>query len=326
MFRFAFATACALSMPAMALAQSCGTTNLLDTLSETDAARIETLVAPHPYPQGITFKAEKPDSIVTVVGTIHIPDPRLAPIVEKVRADLETADLLILESTSEDQAGLQALATTEPEMFFLTEGPTLIDLLGEEEWADISDRLAAIGIPSFFAAKFKPWYLGLTLAIPPCIVTQMASGGVGLDAQLETIATEKNIEIATLDDVEAVIALLASDPLDEQLDGLRLSLELQGDGDAMTSTLVESYFQGRIRETWELGRLMMENSGLENANELFEQFDGDILVGRNQDWEPTIVELAAGKDVVLAVGAAHLSGESGVLRALERAGYTVTPY
>ena len=48
-----------------------------------------------------------------------------------------------------------------------------------------------------------------------------------------------------------------------------------------------------------------------------------ILEDRNTAWEPKIRELVAGKTAVLAVGAAHLSGESGVLRALERAGYTV---
>lgn len=81
-----------------------------------------------------------------------------------------------------------------------------------------------------------------------------------------------------------------------------------------------------MRETWELGRIMIEDSGFENAGALFDEMDQALLVGRNTDWEPKIAELVAGKDAVLAVGAAHLSGESGVLRALERAGYEVSTY
>ena len=326
MFRSIVFALTSLLLPTAAIAQSCGTENLLDSLSDTQSARLEELVADHPFPQGILFKAIKPGSEVTVAGTIHIPDPRLQPIIEKLRADVTSADLLILEATTEDQAGLQARATTNPDLFFFTEGPTLIDLLTEDEWAEITERLSAIGIPGFLAAKFKPWYLGLTLAIPPCIVSQLATGAKGLDASLQTIAEDANVEIATLDDIDALLNLLSGDPLDEQLDGLRLSLELQGDGDVMTSTLVESYFQGRIRETWELGRILIEESGFENATQLFDDMNNNILVGRNKDWEPKIADLVEGKDAVLAVGAAHLSGESGVLRALERAGYEITPY
>lgn len=314
-----------LFVPIGAWAQACGTENLLDSLSTADRERLDVLVSKHPFPEGIVFDAKKPGSKVTVVGTIHIPDPRLDPIVEDVRASLTSADLLILEATSEDQKGLQTYAAEQPELFFLTEGPTLIDMLSEEEWADITDRLAAIGVPGFLAAKFKPWYLSMTMAVPPCIMQQVASGAKGLDARLEGIARDADVEIATLDDIEALLELLAGDTLEEQLDGLRLSMELQGDGDAMTSTLVESYFQGRIRETWELGRIMIEDSGIENALQLFEDMNNDILIGRNASWEPKIASLVEGKNVVLAVGAAHLSGESGVLRALERAGYTITP-
>jgi uncharacterized protein YbaP (TraB family) len=62
---------------------------------------------------------------------------------------------------------------------------------------------------------------------------------------------------------------------------------------------------------------------MENAGALFDEMNAALLVGRNQDWEPKIAALVENKDVVLAVGAAHLSGEDGVLRSLERAGYSV---
>ncbi|MDJ0639921.1 MAG: TraB/GumN family protein [Paracoccaceae bacterium] len=305
-------------------AQSCGTRDLISELSATQRQELDKLVAAHPFPDGIMFDATKSDSKVTVVGTIHVPDPRLAPIVDRVRDDLAKADVVILEATTEDQANLQALATTRPEVFFLTEGPTLIDLLTEEEWAAVTERLKALGLPSFFAAKFKPWYLSLTLAIPPCILSDILSGAKGLDAQLEGIAKSENVPIATLDDIESLIEIMAGDPLDVQLDALRLALQMQSDSDAMTSTLIERYFKGKIRETWEFGRIVIAESGMPNAKELFDEMNDVLLVGRNRAWEPKIAQLVDGKDAVLAVGAAHLSGEDGVLRALERAGYTIT--
>lgn len=314
------------ALPVQAMAQSCGTRDLIAELSAADRARLDALVAPHPYPTGNIWQGVKGDTTVTVVGTIHIPDPRLADMVERLEDTLANSDLLILEATAEDEAGLQTLAAEKPEMFFITEGPTLIDILGEEEWAEVNDRLAALGIPGFLAAKFQPWYLSITLAIPPCAIASIQSGAKGLDRRLENIAAASDVPLAALDDTEAVLRIFADEPLEDQLDGLRITLETQADGDATSSTLIEAYFDGRIRESWEFGRILVEQSGIENGAELFEEVNQTLLVGRNEDWEAKINALIADKrNVVIAVGAAHLSGESGVLMALDRAGYTLAP-
>ena len=315
-----------ITFPLQSLAQSCGTRDLIAELDPEDRARLDALVAPHPYPTGNLWQATKDDTTVTIVGTIHIPDPRLSSIVDTLSDTVANADLLILEATAEDEAGLQTLAAEKPEMFFITEGPTLIDILSEEEWAKVTDRLSALGIPGFLAAKFQPWYLSLTLAIPPCAMTAIQSGAKGLDRQLEVIAMDAGVPLAALDDSETVLQIFASEPLDDQLDGLRITLETQADGDASSSTLIEAYFDGRIRESWEFGRIQVEQAGIENGAELFEEVNQSLLIGRNKDWEPKINALVVGKNnVVMAVGGAHLSGESGVLKALERAGYTLTP-
>ena len=314
------------AFPIHAVAQTCGTRDLITELNAEDRARLDALVAPHAYPEGNLWKAAKGDKTVTVVGTIHIPDPRLAPIVDGLRDTVANADLLILEATAEDEAGLASLAAEKPEMFFITEGPTLIDILGEEEWAKVNERLAALGIPGFLAAKFQPWYLSLTLAIPPCALSVIQSGEKGLDRQLEDIANASGVPLAALDDTEAVLMLFANEPIEDQLDGLRITLETQADGDAASSTLIQAYFEGRVRESWEFGRIQVEQAGIENGHELFEEVNQSLLIGRNEDWEPKMNDLIEGKqDVVIAVGAAHLSGESGVLKALERAGYAISP-
>ncbi|MCV6593052.1 MAG: TraB/GumN family protein [Silicimonas sp.] len=317
-------TCIALLLPGSLLAQACGTENLLDSLSGAERARLDGLVAPHVYPEGNLWLAEKPGSTVTVIGTIHLPDPRLSEYVAAVRPALDAADLLILEASMGDEAGLPQLVAERPDMFFITEGPTLIDLLGEEAWGQIAERLTAMGIPAFFAAQFQPWYLSMTLAVPPCAVQAMQAGGKGLDRQLEEIAEARGTTLATLDDLEAVLRLFSDEPLEKQLDGLRVNLQLQADP-AATSTVIEAYFDGQVRAAWEYGRIQVEAAGIADGAALFEEVNQSLLIDRNRQWEPKIARLVEGQDVVLAVGAAHLSGESGVLRALERAGYTVSP-
>lgn len=306
-------------------AQACGTADLIAELDPEDRARLDALVAPHPFPEGILWRAEKSGSTVTVVGTVHLPDPRLAPIVEQVKPALEASDLLIIEASADDEAGMQALAANKPELFFITEGPTLIDLLSPDEWQQANARLKELGIPGFFAAKFKPWYLSMALAVPPCAMSVLQSGEKGLDRQLELLAKDAGIPIATLDDTEAVLRLFADEPIDVQLDGLRVSLETQADGNASTSTLMEAYFDGRIRESWEFGRILIGQSSIENGEEMFEEVNQTVLIGRNANWETQFPALLESKNAMIAVGAAHLSGEDGVLRALERLGYEVSP-
>jgi uncharacterized protein len=310
--------------PLAALAQVCGTADLISQLPPADRARLDALTDQHPFARGLLWRAEKPGSTVVVAGTIHIPDPRLDALVDQLTPHLKSADLLILEATAEDEAGVQTLAATKPELFFITEGPTLIDLLDPDEWSMVTERLKTIGIPAFLAAKFQPWYLSMTLAVPPCALTVIQSGEKGLDRRLEAIAKSEGTDIAALDDTEAVLRLFADEPLDRQLDGLRITLETQDDGNASTSTLIEAYFDGRTREAWEFGRIQIEEAGIENGAEMFEEVNQTVLVDRNIAWEPKVAALVDGKDAVIAVGAAHLSGETGVLRALERAGYTVS--
>ena len=325
MIRAALATAALLFLPSLALAQACGTRDLTKELDAADRARLDALVAPHAYAEGNLFRATKGDSEVTVIGTLHLPDPRHEATLDKVRPAIEAADLLILEASSETQTELQGLAGTRPELFFITEGPTLIDLLSEEEWAMLTDELSKYGIPGFMAAKFQPWFLGMTLSVPPCAVQAIQSGEKGLDYRIEEIALGAGVPVGELDDLDALMELLAGAPMEEQLDGLRMWLDMQTDGEAEITTMIEGYFEGRTREVWEFTRLLLEDHGVANGEEMFEELNRSLLIGRNRDWEPKIADFVEGKDAVLAVGAAHLSGESGVLRALERAGYVVEP-
>lgn len=310
------------AFPVLAQAQSCGTRDLIAELSPDRRAVLQAYVAPHSYAEGNLFVAEKPGSRVTVVGTLHLPDPRHADTVQAVRPALETADLLILEASSEAQAEIQTMTATSPEIFFLTEGPTLIDLLTEAEWARLKEELAKFGIPGFMAAKFQPWFLGMTLAVPPCALEDIRRGEKGLDMLLEAVARDAGVPIAELDDLDALMSLLSGDPLEEQLEGLRMWLSMKVDGDAEMTTLIERYFQGKAREAVEFSRLLLEDRGV--PVEIFDEMMQGLLEERNAAWEPKIIELVEGKNAVLAVGAGHLSGESGVLKALERAGYTVT--
>lgn len=56
----------------------------------------------------------------------------------------------------------------------------------------------------------------------------------------------------------------------------------------------------------------------------FMEFGDVFLYNRNKAWIPKIENNIASKKCFIAVGAAHLFGEGGVIDLLEKKGYTVT--
>ena len=321
-FLFSFS----LFFPSLAAAQICGTIDLTETFSAEETARLDALVAPHAYAEGLTWEATRGDSRVVVVGTLHIPDARFDPIVARLAPEIERSDVLIVEATKSGEAELAQLAATRPEMFFLTSGPSLVDLLEPAEWAQVEAELSTRGIPGVVAAKFQPWYASLILAVPTCALSVMQAGEVGLDRRLEVLAEEAGVEVAALENAEAVLAVFAGDSIEDQLEGLRITLGTTDPTNANTTTLVEMYFDGRTRASWEVSRILIDREGLADGQEMFDEVEAALLIGRNESWEAIMDDLIGGRDAVLAVGAAHLSGETGVLRALERAGYKVAPF
>ncbi len=326
MFRYCYSVISFVLFPALATAQICGTTDLTETFTAEETAFLEERLAGVPFAEGLTWEAEKDDSRVIVVGTLHIPDARFDPIVAKLTPEIEASDLLILEATREAEAEMAQMAATNPGLFFLTDGPSLIDLLEPEEWDQVSRELSSRGIPGVVGAKFQPWYASLVMAVPTCALGAMQAGEQGLDRRLETVAEEAGIAVQGLEGAEAVLNVFAGETIEDQLEGLRITIGTQDPDNANTSTLVELYFDGRTRASWEVSRVLIEREGIEGGQEMFQEVEDSLLIGRNEDWEPIMNDLIAGKDAVIAVGAAHLSGETGVLRALERAGYSVAPF
>lgn len=59
--------------------------------------------------------------------------------------------------------------------------------------------------------------------------------------------------------------------------------------------------------------------------EEYKKFEEVLLAQRNQAWIPVMEKMAKAKPTFFAVGAAHLSGQNGVIALLRKQGYKVTP-
>ena len=312
----------ALMIPGAVMA-ACTGIDLRDSLSADARAEIAAETAATAYPEGNHWRATKDDQTITLIGTMHLHDPRMAPIVARLSPIIADADLLLVEITSEEEAAMLRAISTDPTIAFLTEGPTLIDLVAPDIWADLAAAAQKRGVPPFMAAKYQPWLLSLTLALAPCATADVAAGKPGLDKQIITAAEAANVPVEGLETFREVLGLMASDPLEEQLRFLPLTVQMERTVEDATATTITAYFEERHAELMAFSRVFARDQVDFPPDEfevLFAEMMGMLLDQRNLMWMDRI-ETREERNIVIAVGAAHLSGETGLLKQLAQRGY-----
>lgn len=309
------------------LLANCGGPSLMDMLSEDDRQEISTAVAATPYPEGIFWRARRGGKELRLIGTMHLHDARHDALMERAGPLLEGADLVMLELTRAEETQAETAMMTEPERLFITSGPTLPEQLDEATWAALSEAARDRKIPPLLAAKFQPWYLSMSLAIPPCAMADLVSGLRGLDHRIMDEAGAAGIPMAALEPWDTLFRLLETGSPEEQIDMLRLSIAPTDLQQASIVAMLDGYFEERIAEVWEVSRLSARRvPGLDpvEAETLFRDMQRDLLDRRNLDWMPVIeAALETADTIVIAVGAAHLPGEIGLLNLLHTGGWTI---
>lgn len=303
---------------------ACEGQDIRSSLNAAARAEIEDRLAEVPYQTGNHWTATKGDRVMHIIGTLHIDNPQMAALSTRLQPIIEKADLLLVEATLEDQKQLMRDMATKPDLAFLT-GPTLIELMPEEDWDALAQAARERGIPPFMAAKFQPWYLSLILSMSPCAVKEAAKGGEGLDHRLMTIAAEADVPVASLEPYTTVFSLFAQDSLEEQISLLSVGILPTEVSENATTTLVAQYFEEAHMAALETSRVYTRPLVKMPPSEfdiLYDEFIDLIVDERNKNWLGPI-EDAKGELIVVAAGALHLGGEFGLLNMLEQLGYTL---
>lgn len=322
-------TAFLLSSPASAL---CTGENAFENLPQSAQDIIRAKVENTPFSEGVLWRAQKGNKVRIIVGTIHIYDPRLEAVATQVIPYLQEADLLMLELASEATTDFQMMLATEPSRMVITDGPGLDARLPQETWDKLVQTMEAQpqrGFSPLIMSRTQPWFIGLNLAFPPCVLDSVAHGKQGLDHQLETIAQGLGVERTSLDDPAALLEMLSGAPLDKQIKDFEASILMLDHDPSTIVTLIDTYFQENFMLGWEYGfhagREKAEDLGREEWMEAaIDEMNASILDQRNRDWMTKILAKDAPENVVIAVGAAHLPRENGLLSMFEKDGWHLT--
>lgn len=306
----------------------CAGRNLITALPSAQRATLQAAAEAAPFATGNLWYATRGAAHITLVGTFHLDDPRHASTLTALDPDLIAARTLLVEAGPEEEAALLADLAAHPARL-INPGPTLPDSLAPQHWATLSDALTARGIPPVFAAKLQPWYVATLLAVPACQFASAATAQ-GLDKRLIAAAQAKGIPVKGLEPFDTVFTLFDSftpaDQTEMLLETLATAGPLEND---MAVTLADSYFAGQSRLFWEFSKAQMLDLPGADPIKVTHQFalvEDALMTRRNTAWLPVIEAEAAKGPIVVAFGALHLAGDSGVLNLLAQNGWAITPW
>lgn len=323
---FFLALALTFQLAAPARAQ-CQGENVLAGLPPEDLAAITAAANAVPYARGNFWRATRGDEVITIAGTYHLSEPRHQATIAALAPLIKSATSVLVEAGPEEEKALLDLMARDPSLMVITEGPTLYEQLPPDLWEDLSRAMSDRGVPAFMAAKFRPWYVMAMLSIPPCAMAAMADRD-GLDQLVIDTALAADIPVRGLEPFDTIFTIFGQFEEEGLEDMLRSTLAMEDRSEDYHRTLVDSYFSGENRLTWELMRhatLDLPGYTPERVETEFAEMEEILMNARNRAWIPVLTGAAADGPVFAAFGALHLSGEAGVLNLLEQEGFTIAP-
>ncbi|WP_171120231.1 MULTISPECIES: TraB/GumN family protein [unclassified Ruegeria] len=312
------------SLLPLAVHAACEGRDLRPDISAEMQEELQQALKDFPFPEGNHWTATKGDTVLHLIGTVHTNDPRMDAVVERLAPTLSQADAFYFEVTKSEMDAFEKQLAQDLSPVLITSGPTLIDMVSEEDWAALSKGLADRGIPGWMGAKMRPWFLSMTLGIPPCMI-QDPEANHGMDARLTDLAAEHNIPQLSLERIEDLMAMFDEFPMEQQVQSLVRMADAFESSEDQLATMLNAYLEEKHGEIIQFARLQgLESSGL--SEEIFDEewggFEQQLLVERNNNWMQHILGIQD-QMAVIAVGAGHLGGEHGLLNQLEQAGYTL---
>lgn len=245
-----------------------------------------------------------------VFGTIHSEDPRVADLSASVIQAFRVSNAFAMEMIP-DQAALSHLSSA----MFITSGPTLPELMGEEWFQRTAALTDAYGVPKSILASLKPWVVFMALTAP------RANQGMFLDVILYSAALQDGKYIHGLETADEQIAAFDSIPMKDQLDMLKDVVVNHQVVTHINRALADSYARRDLAAMADMQSQFVPS----NDPRLSQLYYQRTVDERNFRMVDRIVPRIEEQNAFIAIDAWHLPGENGVLHLLEQRGYQVSP-
>ena len=199
-------------------------------------------------------------------------------------------------------------STTLTSYLMLPNDQKLTDLLPPKKYQKFKSLILKIydlDLDDFI--RFTPFYISNMLAEQS--LEQTAS--MALDYALWRYASLEGKEMHGLESFQEQCAIMEQIPLDYQLKAFKDGLRNISQNQKKINSLNKMYAQGELEKLYKSSKKSM--GGIRTL----------MIYDRNQNMLNRILELFNQKSCFIAVGAAHLAGDKGILAGLKRADYKI---
>lgn len=256
----------------------------------------------------ITGKGLKKPSYL--YGTIHAVCPDKMVISETLQKALGQTEQLSLELDMDDPDMMSQFMMLST----LPEGQSLKAMFTKEEYEAVGALFkSTYGADLQFVDNLKPFVL-YSMLIP--VLTECTPESY--EQKLMNLAHSQQKEVLGIESVQEQMAVVDELPNKFYVDMVTRTATNLAKSRAEYSEMVDLYFAQDLKGLQDLMQRDYPEEDYRKFNEAF-------LVKRNRNWIPVMERMAKAKPTFFAVGAAHLSGEEGVVALLRKQGYKVEP-
>jgi uncharacterized protein YbaP (TraB family) len=269
--------------------------------------------APKPTEHPFLWRFEHEGTEHFLYGTIHLPDPRVTTLPKSVEQAHQRADAVFTEIRM-DQVGPSAMAKMA-----LPQGQTLSELAGTRMKDKLTKFAEDSGMGMMILDRMKPWVVATQVQMSD--IMERFEGVPPLDLMLLETALEEGREVGELETFASQIEAFDSFPTGLQLELLDLALDAHEAGDDQIETVVQTYLAGDSREFDKV--MAKQYAGHEELRKTIQRI---LLDDRNVHMVDRILEEITEhpeRSCFFAVGAAHMTGNTGLVTLLRRKGYRV---
>lgn len=255
-------------------------------------------------------------------GTIHVGDPRVTTLPDSVDRAIDEAAALYCELALDPKTVMQMTLAS-----LLPRGTKLVDVVGEELNAQVERLASELGLGKRTFRRMKPWVVATGLPMMKEELRNAQRGRKALDIQIYERAKKAGKRVGGLERLSDQLGIFEGMDVDEQKAFLKSSLDslekTMAEGKSPISDLIDLYVAGDLDA---IAKEMTSWSG-EMPEKLGNDLMTKLLDVRNERMAHEVVRLIQEhptESQFFAVGAAHMIGDAGVVKLLERRGYTLT--
>ncbi|WP_343560710.1 TraB/GumN family protein [Kiloniella sp. b19] len=268
--------------------------------------------------QGLLWKIEKDGSPGPsyLLGTMHSTEDQVVAVAQAVRPLVARVKTLIVEV--EDDPSLKAQVF---QSMVLSDGRTLQQILPPDLFQSVGALSRSYGLSPEQLNGLKPWAMLALFAAPPSEAARVSVGRLNLDQRLQIEARQSGVGINSLETPREQLSVF-EDLSDEDVIALLGELPSNPDDYEIRFAIqVRNYLLGDLAGMYRAMLADMENI----PPSTFEPFMDSLIHERNTRMAQRAMRFLESQEVLIAVGALHLPGETGLVEQFRALGYTVTP-